>query len=90
MHVIDIIVNNYYTTNSHFAWADQARARILVVLESALQQLTRNSLYDNRACISIRSELRKDPKLTACSHAETTSYWNNTFMTSVTWQPISQ
>jgi len=26
MHVIDIIVNNYYTTNSHFAWADQTRA----------------------------------------------------------------
>ena len=58
MHVIDIIVNNYYTTNSHFAWADQTRARILVVLESALQQLTRNSLYDNRACISLRSEER--------------------------------
>ena len=74
----------------------RSNTHVLVVLESALQQLARNSLYNNRACsISLwcKSEQafarvaikvwRKDPKLTACSHAETTTYWNDTFTTSV-------
>ena len=64
MHVIDLIVINlivinYYTNvmqcHSHFAWADQMRA---YTGSNALQQLTRNSLYNNRACIYLRSEER--------------------------------